>query len=220
MTERTDEPGGEVAADETERFWEGHYQARDRVWSGRANPALVDVAGALPPGTALDIGCGEGGDGVWLAGRGWRVTAVDVSGTALGRASASAAGAGVAARIDFQRHDLARTFPDGVFDLVSAHYLHAPIEFPRERILRAAASAVAPGGLLLIVDHAGPPPWARDPHPHAVFPGPEEVLAGLALSPAEWRTERLGSAERPATGPDGEPGTLTDSVIAVRRGTR
>ena len=51
-----------------ERFWEGHYRAHERVWSGSANPVLVHVAGALPPGTALDLGCGEGGDAIWLAG--------------------------------------------------------------------------------------------------------------------------------------------------------
>lgn len=63
---------------EAEQFWEGHYRGRERRWSGRPNAVLVDVVGSLPPGTALDLGCGEGGDAIWLAGLGWRVTAVDV----------------------------------------------------------------------------------------------------------------------------------------------
>ena len=194
---------------EAERFWEDHYRRRKRVWSGRPNPVLVDVVGSLRPGTALDLGCGEGGDAIWLARQGWRVTAVDVSATALDRAAADAAAAGVVDRIDFRRHDLVLTFPSGAFNLVSAQYLHSPIEFPRAHVLQAAASAVTPGGLLLIVDHASvrPGSWAD----------PEETLAPLELSPDEWHTERLEARKREATGPNGQRATVTDNVIAVRR---
>ena len=199
-----------------ERFWEEHYLAHERRWSGRANAVLVDVVGSLPAGSALDLGCGEGGDAVWLAGLGWRVTAVDVSATALDRASAAAATAGVGGLIDFQRHDLAHTLPAGPFDLVSAQYLQSPIEFPRERVLREAASTVAPGGLLLVVTHASAPSWSWA-HRDTVFPTPEEALAELGLDPKQWHTERLGAPERQATGPNGESGTVTDNVIALRR---
>lgn len=203
----------------TERFWEGHYQKHERRWSGRPNPVLVDVAGSLSAGTALDLGCGEGGDAIWLAGLGWRVTAVDVSSTALDRASTQATEVGVEGLIDFQRHDLAHTFPAGAFDLVSAQYLQSPIEFPRERVLQAAARAVAPGGLLLVVTHASAPSWSWA-SPNTRFPTPEEALAALELDPEPWRTERLGAPERQATGPNGESGAITDNVIALRRLTR
>ena len=195
--------------DQTERFWEGHYRKGERVWSGRPNPVLVDVAAGLRPGTALDLGCGEGADAIWLARGGWRVIDVDVSATALGRAAADAATAGVAGRIDFQRHDLALAFPSGDFDLVSAQYLHSPIEFPRARVLREAADAVAPGGLLLVVDHASvrPGSWAD----------PEETLAPLDLDPDEWLIEKLEARERESTGPHGKRVTHTDNIVAVRR---
>jgi SAM-dependent methyltransferase len=205
-----------VAARRAEGFWEEHYRGRERVGSGNPNPALVDVAGPLPAGTALDLGSGEGDDARWLAERGWRVTAVDVSATALERAGRHAAAAGVADRVDWQRHDLAESFPDGSFDLVSSHYLHSPVEFPRDRVLRAAAAAVAPGGLLLVVGHAEFPPWAHD-HDHVRLPTPDDVLAALDLPPDRWKVELAERRERGATGPNGETGTLVDSVVAARR---
>ncbi|MBP2340989.1 SAM-dependent methyltransferase [Saccharothrix coeruleofusca] len=198
---------------ESEQYWEAHYNTRRRLWSGRANPVLTDVADGLPTGAALDLGCGEGGDAVWLARRGWRVTAVDVSATALARAEAHAAEAGV--EIRFERHDLAHTFPQGAFDLVSAQYLQSPVDFPRAEALRRAADAVRPGGLLLVVDHGAPPPWS--PNLDVRFPTPEETLAGIGLDDARWRTERMGSPRRQGTGPDGQTGVLVDNVLALRR---
>nr|WP_239485529.1 SAM-dependent methyltransferase [Micromonospora humidisoli] len=201
----------------TARHWDELYRGRERYWSGRPNPHLVDVAGALPPGTALDLGCGEGGDTVWLARQGWRVTAVDVSTAALERSAAAVAAAGMAALVDFQRHDLARTFPTGVFDLVSAQFLQSPLEFPRAEVLRAAARAVAPGGRLLVVEHGAVPPWGNAAHHHTRFPTPQETLAVLDLDPDGWHVERLDVPQRQATGPDGQTGTLVDHLVLVRR---
>ena len=207
----------EGGSNQAEQFWEEHYQRHEQVWSGRANPVLIDVVGSEPPGTVLDLGCGEGGDAIWLAQHGWRVTAVDVSATALNRASTYAATVGVEARIDFQQYDLARTFPAGTFDLVSAQYLQSPVEFPRERVLQAAADAVAPGGLLLIVEHASVAPWSWNPDAHTRFPTPEEVLAALNLSTEKWRTERVEAPKRQAIRPNGQSSSVTDNVIAIRR---
>jgi thioredoxin reductase/SAM-dependent methyltransferase len=208
-------PGSPVESAET--FWDRFYTERPNAWSGAANAALVRVAADLPAGAALDLGCGEGGDAIWLAQRGWRVTAADISATALQRAAEHASSAGVGDRVDWQRHDLAESFPAGSFDLVSAQFLHSPVELPRAQILRAAARAVAPGGCLLVVGHAGPPPWAPDACGHVTFPTPEEVLAALDLPPADWQVQRADSADRQAVGPDGSTATLTDRVLMVRR---
>jgi SAM-dependent methyltransferase len=203
---------------EVEQFWEQHYGAAERVWSGRANATLVDVVQDLPAGTALDLGCGEGGDAVWLALRGWQVTAVDVSPTALRRAAEHAQQAGVADRITTERHELGRSFPGGTYDLVSAAFLHSPVELPREDVVRQAAAAVAPGGRLVVLGHAGAPSWAPPEHvAHAHFPTPQEVLESLHLPPGAWSAERVELVGRAATGPHGEQGHLEDSLVVVRR---
>ncbi|HEX4816102.1 MAG TPA: FAD-dependent oxidoreductase, partial [Nonomuraea sp.] len=103
---------GEVPAS-AEEFWEGFYGDEAQVWSGNVNVALVREAADLTPGRALDLGCGEGADSIWLAGRGWRVTATDISRTALARAARRAEAAGVADRVEWQRHDLGTSFPEG-----------------------------------------------------------------------------------------------------------
>ncbi|MFJ2175011.1 SAM-dependent methyltransferase [Streptomyces sp. NPDC087851] len=200
-----------------EEFWDGRYGVSERIWSGEPNTVLVRETTGLPPGRALDLGCGEGADAVWLAERGWHVTATDISRVALGRAARHAADAGVADRIDWQWHDLTATFPTGGFDLVSAHFLHSPSEeFPRERILRAAAASVAPGGTLLIVGHAGFPSWDPNP-PNVHLPTPEEVLASLELPEGRWEVLLSAEHERLQTAPDGEQVTRTDNALKLRR---
>ncbi|HEV7418477.1 MAG TPA: class I SAM-dependent methyltransferase [Mycobacterium sp.] len=208
----THESGGSA-----QEYWEGHYGERDRIWSGRVNVQLASVVGDLPPGRALDLGCGEGGDAVWLAERGWHVVAVDVSETALARAGAEARARGVLDRIDFQHHDLSDSFPAGSFDLASAQFLHSMVRLERPQILRNAAKAVAVGGLLVIVDHAAAPPISKKvPHDHP-FPSAEEVLAELDLPVAEWERARVEVVDRDGTDPDGHPFTWRDNLMVLRR---
>lgn len=199
------------------QFWEDHYGRREQVWSGRVNARLAEVVADLPTGRALDLGCGEGGDAVWLAERGWQVVAVDISATALQRAASAARERKLQDRIDFQQHDLSTSFPTGVFDLVSAQFLHSPMELDRERILRRAADAVAVGGLLLVVDHASMPPWARRPAHEHRLPDLDEVMASLDLAVGQWDRVRVETAEREAAGPEGQVAVLTDNVILLRR---
>ena len=200
-----------------QEYWEAHYGERERIWSGRVNAQLPGILAGVAPGRALDLGCGEGGDAVWLAENGWQVTAVDISETAIGRAAAAADARGVRDRIEFERHDLSDTFPDGTFDLISAQFLHSTVRLERPQILRKAADAVNPGGRLVIVDHAAPPPFSKKvPHDHP-FPSPEEVLAELDLPDAQWERARVDVVERDGTDPDGQPFTWRDNVMVLRR---
>jgi SAM-dependent methyltransferase len=132
-------------------FWDARYGSRDRLFSGNPNGVLVTEITDLPPGQALDVGCGEGGDALWLARHGWQVTAVDISRVALQRAAASAGD--VAERISWSAADLTRTPPPArAFDLVTIQYF----PLPRERdhmALRGLLDAVSPGGTLLVVGH-------------------------------------------------------------------
>ncbi|MGW3008277.1 methyltransferase domain-containing protein [Streptomyces sp. NPDC001219] len=199
-------------------FWDARYARSDRVRSGRPHSSLVREAGDLAPGRALDLGCGEGADAIWLAGQGWEVTAVDISAVALGRAAEHAAASGAADRINWQRHDLGSSFPAGTFALVTAQFLHSHgATMPRADILRRAAAAVAPGGVLLIVGHAGTP--ASEPDSGAPPPTPEEVVAALALPDGEW--DLLRCEEHPSfrTGHDGTPDPRTDNTVKLRRRT-
>ncbi len=206
-------------AKSAEQYWEERYRDEGRVWSGRPNPLLVREAGPLPPGTALDLGCGEGGDAIWLASQGWEVTAVDVSDTALRRGAEHARDAGVAAKIRWERHDLSQTFPEGSFDLVSAQFLHSPVaaDGEREAILRRAAAAVAPGGILLVVGHAGWPSWQEEPPFDDHFPTTGDVLDALDLESGRWHVELEEVVERELPDPDGRPGRREDNVLRVRR---
>ena len=202
---------------EAQQAWEQHYGERERVWSGRVNVRLIEAVEPMTPGRALDLGCGEGADALWLAERGWHVTAADISQTALDRAASDAVGRHVADRIDFQRHDLTESFPDGAFDLVSAQFLHSTVPMDRAKLLRRAADAVAPGGTLLVVDHAAAPPWASKLDHHHEFPSAEEVVSSLKLDDGQWDRIRVEVVERDAVGPDGQRAALTDNVMILRR---
>ncbi|GAA2981009.1 SAM-dependent methyltransferase [Actinokineospora diospyrosa] len=198
-------------------FWEGFYAEKGQIWSGNPNDLLVREVADLPPGTVLDLGSAEGGDAVWLAERGWRVTGVDVSATAIARAAQLAAQRGVTDSITFERHDLNATFPEGRFDLVCAQYFHSPVEQEgeRQRTLRRASEAVAPGGLLLIVSHYGWPTWMTEPRHDVHFPGTAEVVAFLNLDD-RWTVELEDVVTRPSTSPDGVEGTRSDHVVRAR----
>lgn len=203
----------------TPQFWDERYSTTAQVWSGNPNPHLITQTADLTPGTALDVGCGEGADVIWLAAQGWQVTGIDVSQVALDRAASKAAEAGpdVAARITWQQADIRTWEPaPGQYDLVAAHFIHLPSQ-DREAFHRRLAAGVRPGGRLLIVGHhpsdlettAGR--WRL---PDFMFTE-QQIVA--ALDPAAWDIEVAAAPARPATDPDGQPITIHDAVVRARR---
>lgn len=178
QTAATDGTDGHARPPVTSSDWDERYSERDQVWSGRANGALVAEVEGLTPGRALDVGCGEGADAVWLARRGWQVTALDVSRVALDRAAAAAREAGVTVR--WLHSGLLDAPLSDTFDLVSAQY-PALLRTPDAAAERALLAAVAPGGTLLVVHHADVDPehaksQGFDP---ADYVGPADVAALL-----------------------------------------
>jgi SAM-dependent methyltransferase len=132
--------------------WDARYRKHDAaMWSGRPNGRLVAEAAGLRPGRALDVGCGEGADAIWLAQQGWTVTAVDVSEVAVRRGREAAERLGVA--VEWIAGDALRTpFPAGSFELASLQYPALP-KAAGEGAVQELLAAVRPGGLLLAVYH-------------------------------------------------------------------
>ena len=208
----------------TEAFWEELYLSRAggaNIWSGNVNAQLAAAVEELPPGRALDLGCGEGGDSVHLARLDWQVTAIDVSPTALSRTREMAAAAGVSSLVTTERHDLASSFPSGSFDLVVAMFFQSPLELPRERVLHRAADSLAPGGHLVVVEHGSGPTGSEQPptgsdHHDMEFATPEELVALIDLDPARFTPLTVEGRSRPVTH-EGRSGTVLDTVVVVRR---
>jgi SAM-dependent methyltransferase len=199
-------------------YWDERYRSAQRVWSGEPNPQLVAEITGRAPGRALEAGCGEGADAIWLAQRGWSVVAADISAVALAKAARHAGeiDPAASARIQWRQVDLLASPPQPAsFDLVSSQFIQLPPE-PRARLFSALSAAVAAGGTLLVVGHhpadlsTGVP---RPPMPE-VFYLPEEIAALLDQS---WTVEACQARPRQASTPDGAEVTIHDSVLVATR---
>ncbi|MCU1690597.1 MAG: methyltransferase type 12 [Jatrophihabitantaceae bacterium] len=203
----------------TADYWDDRYATKPSIWSGNPNQRLVEQASHLSPGTALEVGSGEGADAIWLAQRGWQVVATDVSSVALERAAgiAAAAGSDVAERITWQLADLLEWVPaPATYDLVSAHFMYLPQPGMRTLHERLAA-AVRPGGTLLVVGHdpSDLHRIPRDPGMAAIMYTAEDVAA--VLNRDQWDIEVCEVQARVQTGPDGVAMDLNDAVLRARR---
>ncbi|QQR40043.1 SAM-dependent methyltransferase [Devosia rhizoryzae] len=152
---------------------------------------------------------------IWLARQGWLATGVDVSPTAVATATGRAEEAGLGDHARFEQYDLAATFPDGEFDLVTALFFQSTVDFPRSAVLQRAADAVASGGLLPIVEHASAAPWSWSQD--AIFPTAEETLSSLNLDAHHWTRVFVGTPERLANGPNSQTAIVKDNVLALTR---
>ncbi|MDP9021101.1 MAG: methyltransferase domain-containing protein [Actinomycetota bacterium] len=201
--------------DHDAREWDQRYAGDgDGVprWSGRPNGTMVAEVADLVPGTALDVGCGEGADAIWLAQQGWQVTAADPSRVALDRAESAAREAGV--EVTWVHAGLLE-MPSGpgVHDLVSAQYMVLR-RTDDDAAITALLGAVALGGTLLVVHHELDPAHATehgsDPDDY-VMPG--DVAAHLDDG---WEVELHETRPRPEPVPPGAR-HIRDVVLRVRR---
>jgi SAM-dependent methyltransferase len=194
-----------------EEAWEERYRSNPQNWSGNPNPALITEIADLPPGTALDAGAGEGADACWLAARGWQVTGVDISTTALDRAAVRAREEGL--DVTWQQLDLTRDPAPKTYDLVSALFLHLP-PAQRRTLMDHLTAAVAPGGTMLVVGHD-----PRDMHVHR--PGlaemgwtAEELAASLGDG---WVVDTCAARPGKVIDHEGHDVSIRDAVLRAHR---
>ena len=187
-------------------YWSRHWQ-ESTADALPVNPHLVAETSALSPGTAIEAGCGEGAEAIWLAQHGWQVTAVDISPEALARAQARAGDV----QVDWVAADLTTWEPPGQVDLVTTHYAHPAM--PQLAFYSRIATWVAPGGTLLIVGHLHDPDAADHGHePQSAQVTLDSVramvdAAGWTLDTAEEHTRTVPGREAP----------LRDVVVRARR---
>jgi SAM-dependent methyltransferase len=210
--ERREERSGSAvqAAD-----WDARYSERGGArWSGRPNGRLLAEVAGLPPGRALDVGCGEGADAIWLARNGWTVTATDISEVAVTRAREAAELAG--AVVEWVRGDALRTaFPAGSFDLVSMQYPALP-KAAGEAAVRALLDTVRPGGLLLAVYHDLDDEHLEHMKSRGVDPADYFDAADLGRLLGDGFTIELHAAGPRIDPPPGNP-HIADVVLRARR---
>jgi SAM-dependent methyltransferase len=195
--------------------WDARYRERaGAMWSGRPNGRLVAEVAALTAGQALDVGCGEGADAIWLAQHGWTVTAVDISEVAVGRAREASRPAGVS--VEWMCADILQTpFPARSFDLVSMQYPALP-KSAGEAAVRRLLDAVRPGGLLLAAYHDLDDEHREHMQSRGVDPADYVGADDLGRLLGDDFTVEVHAVEPRIDPPSGSP-HIADVVVRARR---
>ena len=214
-------------------YWEAHWEQATGHRGGpiiAPNPYLASETSGLVMGSALDAGCGEGAEAIWLASAGWQVTAVDISTEALSRAAERASAIGLPPeRVQWVEADLGVWDPDRQFDLVTTHYAHPAM--PQLDFYQRISNWVAPGGTLLIVGHlhsSDTPDHDASDHEHTHRQGhgqhhpPAEASVTAAritsgINPAHWAVVTAAERTRTLTNRAGREVRLDDVVVRATR---
>ena len=211
MTEHT-RPPSSVRPGFAREDWNARYAGTELLWTAQPNRLFAAEVEGLPAGRALDVACGEGRNAVWLAERGWRVTAIDFSDVALAKGARLAESRGVEVEWivgDVLTHELGTQ----AFDLVAVLYLQLP-HAELVRVLRSAAAALAPGGTLVVIGHdtTNLTDGYGGPHDPSVLFTPDDVVSELG----DLEVERAEAVRRAVALEAGEA-TAIDAFVRAHR---
>jgi SAM-dependent methyltransferase len=209
-------------------YWDQHWGETSSATDDMPpNPYLIHETSELPPGTALDAGCGTGTEAIWLATQGWQVTAADISADALARAARKAAENGQS--VSWIEADLTAWEPGRQFDLVTTNYAHPAM--PQLAFYDRVSDWVAPGGTLLIVGHRhaasaghghGHGHGHERSHENEQQPPPAEASVTLnditaRLDTTAWQIDTAEEHARTLIAPGGQSVSLQDVVVRATR---
>lgn len=200
--------------------WNNLYSEKEQVWSGEPNKTLVSLIENYAPTTVLDLGCGEGGDVLWLAQRGWSATGIDISDVAIERARNAAQKIGVSAQ--FVAADLAHWRTGQTFDLIVSSFMQSHFDdLDRIGIFQQALELLNVGGELVSISHASMPSFIKDDDPRKHFaeslPNPLEEAQVLTRNDSRFEIRLAEKRTRSVVSPEGEEGTIDDGVMVIRR---
>ncbi len=221
-----------MAQEFDKEYWESHWEQATGRGAGTIvpNPYLARETSGLVPGSALDAGCGEGAEAIWLGAAGWQVTAADISAEALTRAAERAAATDLPPeRVQWVEADLGVWEPGRQFDLVTTHYAHPAM--PQLEFYQRISDWVAPGGTLLIVghlhssdtpDHHAPDQEHKHGHGHGNHQSPPEASVTAAritsgIDPAHWEVVTAEHHSRTLNNRAGREIRLDDVIVRATR---